>query len=57
MASTAFVAAAEVQAGALAFPARRCFVPHPIQDRTDEEMMGLAEAAWEEILGNLQAPE
>ena len=57
LASTAFVEAAEVQAEALAFPARRCFVPHPIQDRTDEEMMGLAEAAWEEILGNLQAPE
>jgi hypothetical protein len=25
------------------------FVPHPIQDRTDDEMRALADAAFEEI--------
>jgi hypothetical protein len=28
-------------------------VAHPIQDRTDDEMRALAEAAVEELLGNL----
>jgi hypothetical protein len=30
---------------------QRMFVPHPIQDRTDEEMAGYADQAFEEILG------
>ena len=38
------------QAAALGFPAARVFVPHPIQDRTDDEMRALADAAVDEIV-------
>jgi hypothetical protein len=55
VASSEFVEAAEAQAKALGLAARRVFVPHPIQDRTDEEMRALADAALEEILAALQA--
>lgn len=50
LASTEFIEAAETQAVALGFPAARVFVPHPIQDRTDDEMRALADAAVEEVL-------
>jgi hypothetical protein len=50
VASSEFVEAAESQAKALGLPARRVFVPHPIQDRTDDEMRALADAALAEIL-------
>jgi hypothetical protein len=55
IASTEFVAAAEAQARALGFDAARVFVAHPIQDRTDDEMRALAEAAVEEVLAQLVA--
>ena len=55
VASTEFVEAAEAQAQALGLPARRVFVPHPIQDRTDDEMRALADAALSQILAALQA--
>jgi hypothetical protein len=54
VASSEFVEAAESQARALGLPARRVFVPHPIQDRTDDEMRALADAAVAEILAALQ---
>ena len=50
MASTEFVDAAAAQASALGFDPARVFVAHPIQDRTDEEMAALADAAVDEIL-------
>ena len=51
VASTEFIDAAASQAGALGFPdVARVFVAHPIQDRTDDEMRALADAAVEEIL-------
>ena len=50
IASTEFEAAAQAQASALGFEPAVVFVPHPIQDRTDEEMMALADAALEDIL-------
>jgi hypothetical protein len=51
VASSEFVQAAETQAKSLGFSAAaRVFVAHPIQDRTDDEMRALAEAAVEEIL-------
>ncbi len=56
IASTEFVAASEAQAQALGLDAARVFVPHPIQDRTDEEMRALAEAAVDEVLAALTAP-
>ncbi|MEY2421849.1 MAG: hypothetical protein QOI95_1916 [Acidimicrobiaceae bacterium] len=50
VASTEFVVAADTQARALGFDAvARVFVPHPIQDRTDDEMRALADAAFDEI--------
>ena len=55
VASAEFVVAAESQATALGFPAARVFVPHPIQDRTDQEMVEYADAAFEEILKNITA--
>jgi hypothetical protein len=51
VASTEFIEAADTQAKALGFDAvARVFVPHPIQDRTDEEMRALADAAFDEIV-------
>jgi hypothetical protein len=55
VASTEFVAAAAAQARALGFDAARVFVPHPIQDRTDDEMRALADAAVDEVVARLLA--
>ena len=56
VASSAFAGAAASQAELLGAPAlRRVFVPHPIQDRTDDEMRDLARGALEELLGGLTA--
>jgi hypothetical protein len=54
VASSEFVEAAESQATALGVDARRVFVPHPIQDRTDDEMRALAEGALDDILDALR---
>ena len=54
VASSTFVDAADAQAGALGFPdVARVFVPHPIQDATDEEMRTRADAALDAILAAL----
>ena len=50
VASDVFVDAAAAQSAALGFPAARVFVAHPIQDRTDEEMVALAEAALDQVV-------
>ena len=34
----------------------RVFTPHPIQDRTDDEMIAYADAAFDEILAAITAP-
>jgi hypothetical protein len=51
--SLEFVEAAETQARALGATPMRVFVPHPIQDRTDDEMRAIAEGAVDEILAAL----
>jgi hypothetical protein len=56
LASTEFIEAAETQAAALGFPAARVFVPHPIQDRTDDEMRALADAAVDAVLAAVTDP-
>ncbi|MFT4823787.1 MAG: hypothetical protein ACI9DH_000910 [Halioglobus sp.] len=38
------------QAKALGFSAKKVFVEHPIQDRTDEEMAVIAEKAFADVL-------
>ena len=51
IASSAFVSAAQTQADALGLPdVRRVFVPHPIQDATDDEMRAKADAIVEQVL-------
>jgi alkanesulfonate monooxygenase SsuD/methylene tetrahydromethanopterin reductase-like flavin-dependent oxidoreductase (luciferase family) len=56
VASNEFTEAAKAQARALGAEPSRVFVPHPIQDRTDDELRSLADAALDEILGSLAAP-
>jgi hypothetical protein len=53
VASTEFEATAAAQARALGFEPASVFVPHPIQDRTDDEMRALADAAADEVWSRL----
>lgn len=54
LASTEFIDAAEVQSSALGLPeVRRVFVPHPIQDATDDEMRARADAVVDEVIAAL----
>ncbi len=53
--TTAFVQAAEVQSKALGHEPTMVWVPHPIQDRTDEELRALADSAFDEIVEGLTA--
>jgi dihydrodipicolinate synthase/N-acetylneuraminate lyase len=53
VASTEFTQAAAAQAASLGFDAAMVFVPHPIQDRNDDEMRALAEAAYDEIVARV----
>jgi hypothetical protein len=50
VASEVFRTAAQTQGELLGFPADSVFVPHPIQDRTDDEMRKLAEAAFAQVI-------
>ena len=59
VASTEFVHAAHKQAEALGLPelaARAVYVPHPIQDASDEEMRAKARGAVDAIVQALTAP-
>ena len=51
VASSEFEQASLAQAKSLGFDAARVFVPHPIQDRTLEEIQRLADAAINDIIG------
>ena len=54
VASDQFVTAADVQSRSLGYSSMaRVFTPHPIQDRTDEEMVAYADAAFEDIVKQL----
>lgn len=50
LASTEFAEAAVAQSRAIGFPAAHVLVPHPIQDRTDDELRELAEAAYADVV-------
>jgi hypothetical protein len=51
VASDEFVSAADAQSLALGFPTlKRVFTSHPIQDRTDAEMIALADTVFDQIL-------
>ena len=57
VASNQFVDAARSQSASLGFSAvARVFVPHPIQDRTDDEMVAYAEDAFEAIVAEITDP-
>lgn len=54
VASAEFVTAAIAQSTSLGFPSvSRVFTPHPIQDRTDDEMRAYADAAFDEIVSHI----
>lgn len=53
VASDEFEQAARVQSKALGFEPAAVYVPHPIQDRTDEEMTMLAETAFADIKASI----
>ena len=56
VATTEFVSAAVAQSSALGIPdIKRVYTSHPIQDRTDDEMVALADAYFDEILAAITA--
>ena len=50
VAATQFIDGAEVQGKALGFDPAAVWVEHPIQDRTDDEMVTIADKAIDELL-------
>ena len=55
VASSAFRDAAEKQAAALGLPeVNRVFVPHPIQDATDNEMRDKADTIIDQLMAALK---
>ncbi len=56
VASSVFVDAAQTQGEAIGFQPERLFVAHPIQDRTDEEMVALADGAVEALIARISRP-
>ncbi len=55
VATTEFVEAAAAQAKSLAYDPALIFIPHPVQDRTDDELRQIADDAFEDIVGKLVA--
>ena len=54
VASDQFVTAAESQSKSLGYSAMaRVFTPHPVQDRTDDEMIAYADAAFDQIVSQI----
>ena len=53
VATTEFVDAAAIQGRALGVDPAFVFVPHPIQDRTDEEMRTMADNHFEALVESL----
>ncbi len=50
LASSEFADAAAAQSAAIGLAVPHVLVPHPIQDRTDEELRALADAAYAAVL-------
>ena len=55
--TTGFTDAVEVQSKALGFDPAVLYVPHPIQNRTADELKKIADDAVEQALGMLTAPQ
>ncbi len=56
VATVEFEDAAHAQASALGFDAAVVLTEHPIQDRTDDEMRSIAEAALDQLTAALVGP-
>jgi hypothetical protein len=50
VATSEFESAAIAQGTALGFDPPRVLVPHPVQDRTDEELISMADDALDEVI-------
>jgi len=55
VASTEFVDAANAQASSLGIEPASVYVQHPIQDRTDDEMVQLARSAINDIIAMIHS--
>ncbi len=55
VATVQFVDGAEVQGKSLGFDPAAVWVEHPIQDRTDDEMVAIADKAFDELIEQLVA--
>ena len=56
VATVEFIVAAEAQSASLGFPTlARVFTPHPVQDRTDDEMRAYADLVFDEIIATVTA--
>ena len=56
VATTEFVKAADAQSASLGFPTvARVFTPHPVQDRTDDELREYADKVYDQIVGAITA--
>jgi len=55
LASAAFADASRLQGEALGFPAPYVVVPHPVQDRTDEELTAVAEQVYPAVVAAVTA--
>jgi hypothetical protein len=53
VATTEFVDGADAQAKSLGFAHSPIYIEHPIQDRTDEEMVAIGEKAFETVIAQL----
>ena len=53
--TTEFVDGVTAQSDSLGFEPAVVYVPHPIQNRTKEEIEALADAAFEKVLAALKA--
>ncbi len=55
VATTAFEQAANAQSAALNFDPAIVYVPHPIQDRTDDEIKAIAKSALGPVMKMISA--
>ena len=56
VATTEFIDAAVAQAKATGVDTTSVYVEHPIQDRTDEEMVAIADQVVDELIARLTTP-
>ena len=55
VATVEFIDGADAQAAALGFEHSAVYVEHPIQDRTNDEMTAIADAAFDAVVAQLVA--